>query len=66
MPGVRDEIPKETHKKYGGAARKIEIGAIGKHGSFVRIPFSEIPDGGPAMEGRFERRPGRMSKKIEN
>ena len=46
MPGMRKEIPKkETQRKYGDAARKNEIGAIGKHGTFTRMPFSEIPEG---------------------
>ena len=45
--GMRKEIQKEeTYNKYGYAARKIEIGAIGEHGAFIRIPFSGIPDGG--------------------
>ena len=47
MPGMRKEIPKEeTQKQIWGASRKIEIGAIGKHGTFIRIQFSEIPEGG--------------------
>ena len=47
MPGMRKEIPKEeTQNKYGDAARRIEIGAIGKHCTFIRVPFSEIPEGG--------------------
>ena len=47
MPRMRKEIPKEeTQKnKYGDAARKIEIEAIRKHGTSIRIPFSEIPEG---------------------
>ena len=51
---MRKKIPKEeTFIKYlgwgvcvWGAARKVEIGAIGKHGDFRRIHFSGIPDGG--------------------
>ena len=46
MPGMRKEIPKEeTYNKYGDAARKIEIEAIEKHGTFIRIPFGQIPTG---------------------
>ena len=34
MPGMVKEIQKaETYNKYGDAARKIEIDAIGKHGA---------------------------------
>ena len=32
-PGARWEIPKGGLRKYGAAARKIEIEAIGKHGA---------------------------------
>ena len=47
MPGMRKEIPKEeTFNKYGGAAREVEIEAIGKRGFLRRIHLSEIPDGG--------------------
>ena len=54
MPGAGKEIPKEeTYNKFGDAARKIEIGAIGKHGTFARIPFAEIPNGASVIEGRF-------------
>ena len=46
MPGMRKEIPKEeTYNKYGDAARKIEIEAIEKHGTFIRVPFEQIPSG---------------------
>ena len=42
------EITKEeTYNKYGDAASEIEISAIGRHGGFGGIPFSEIPDGVP-------------------
>ena len=37
---------KKRKNKYGDAKRKFEIVAIGKHGTFIRIPFSEIPEGG--------------------
>ena len=48
MPGMWGGVQKEdTYNKYGGAAGKIEIDAIAKHGKFTRIPFSGIPDGGP-------------------
>ena len=48
MPGMRKRIPKEeTQNKYGGASRRIELEAIGENGTFVRVPFSEIPEGGP-------------------
>ena len=51
---MRKEIQKEeTQNKYGGAERRIEIEAIGKHGAFIRVPFSEIPEGGSLIEGRF-------------
>ena len=44
MPGMGKEIPKEeTYNKYGDAARKIEIEAIEKHGTFIRVPFDQIP-----------------------
>ena len=33
--------------------REIEIGAIEKHGTFVRIPFGRIPIGESLTEGRF-------------
>ena len=40
MPCIGEEIPKETtYNKYGDASGKIEIGAIGIHGAFARIPF---------------------------
>ena len=51
---MRKDIPKEeTQNRYGGAARKIEIEAIGKQGTFIRIPFSEIPEGETLREGEF-------------
>ena len=54
MPGMRMGIPKEeTYYKYGEDDRKVEIEAIGKHGTFGRIPSSEVPDGEPLTEGRF-------------
>ena len=54
MPGMRKEIPKEeTYNKYGDAARKIEIEAIEKHGTFIRVPFEQIPSGESLIEGRF-------------
>ena len=47
MPGMRKEMTgEETHNKYGGDAREVEIDAIGKHWALVGIRFSEIPDGG--------------------
>ena len=53
MPGMRKAIRKEeTQNKYGDDARKIDIGAIGEHGTFIRIPFSEIPEGS-LIGGRF-------------
>ena len=54
MPGVGKEIPKgETYNKYGDAARRIEIEAVGKHGAFTRFPFGRIPIGASLIEGRF-------------
>ena len=54
MPGMRGEIPKgETYNKYGDAARKIEIDATGDSGTFIRVPFSEIPDAESLVEWRF-------------
>ena len=45
MPGTLKEIPKEeTYNQYGDAPRKIEIDEIGKHGAFIRVPFSGIPE----------------------
>ena len=42
MPGMRKEIPKkETYNKYGDAARKIEIEAIGKTWHFCPNSFCE-------------------------
>ena len=53
MPGMRKEIPKEeTRNKYGDAAREIEIDAIVKHGAFIRVPFSGIPEGDGSIGGR--------------
>ena len=47
MQGAREGIPKEeTYNKYGDAARKIEIGEIGKQWGFYTAPFSGIPEGG--------------------
>ena len=46
MTGMRKGITKEeTQNKYGDASRRIEIEAIGKHGTSIRIPISEIPEG---------------------
>ena len=46
MPGIRKEIPKEeAFGEYGEDSRKVEIDAIGKHGSFRGIHVSGIPDG---------------------
>ena len=54
MPGMRKEIPKEeTYNKYGGAARKIEIEAIEKHGTFIRVPFGQIPLSGITHRGKI-------------
>ena len=54
MRGAVKGIPKgETYHKYGGAARKIEIGEIEKHGAFIRIPLGQIPTGESLFEGRF-------------
>ena len=54
IPCMWEEIPKEeTQYRYGGAARKIEIASIGKHGTFIRIPFSEIPEAESVISGRF-------------
>ena len=54
MRGMRTGIPKEeTYKKYGDAARIIEIRALGKHDAFDRVGVSEIPGGVAVMEGRF-------------
>ena len=40
IPGMRKEIPKEeTKNKYGDASRRIEIAAIEKHGTCIRVPF---------------------------
>ena len=51
MPGMRKEMQKEeTFSKYGYAARKVEIGDIEKHGTFRRVNFSGIPDGGSLVE----------------
>ena len=76
---MRKEIPKgETYNKYGDAARKVEIGAIGKHGAFKMPHFSEIPEAGSLIEGLFAHtvqisrfrpvvnRPELMLVKIEN
>ena len=50
--GMRKEIPKEeTYNKYGGAARKIEIGRSKKHGTFIRIPFGRIRIDESLIEG---------------
>ena len=54
MRWARKEIPKEeTYNKYGGAARKIEIEAIEKHGAFIRISPGQVPIGESLIEGRF-------------
>ena len=38
MAGTRQGIPNgETFNKYGGAARKVGIDAIGEHGDFERM-----------------------------
>ena len=40
-------IPKEaTYGKYGDAARKIEMRAIGGHGDFARMPYRKYRMGG--------------------
>ena len=46
--GWEKEIPKE--ETYSA---KIEIEAIEKHGTFVRIPFGQIPIGESLIEGIF-------------
>ena len=52
---MRKEIPKEeTRNKYGDAARKIEIEAIGKHGAFIyEYFFSDIAEGEMVRECEF-------------
>ena len=42
-----------AYNKHGAAARKIEIEAVEKHGAPDRISFSQIPNGGSLIEGRF-------------
>ena len=46
MPGTRGEIPKEAYDKYGDAAGKIEIDAVGKHGAFYEFLSREFRRGG--------------------
>ena len=54
MHGAGEAIQKEeTYNKYGGAARRIEIEAIGEHGTFVRTLATEIPEGEVVIDGRF-------------
>ena len=54
MPGMRKEMPiGETFSKYGDSARRVEIESIEKHGTFIGIHLSEIPDVGSLIEGRF-------------
>ena len=48
MPGITEAIPiGETYNKYGDTARKVEIGAIGKHGGFSRSPYRGYRVGNP-------------------
>ena len=53
MPGMGEEIPKGAYNKYGDADRKVAIGSIGKHGTFMRIPYADITDGGSLIERRL-------------
>ena len=47
------EIPREeTQNKYGDAARNIEIGAIAKHYTFIRIQIQRYRNG-DLREGEF-------------
>ena len=39
MPGAAGVPKEETYNKYGGAAGKIEIEAIEKHGILWRYPL---------------------------
>ena len=40
IPCMGKEIPKEEpYNEYGDTAREVEIGSIGRHGGFLRIPF---------------------------
>ena len=44
MHGAGKEIPKEeTYSKYGDAARKIEIGAIGNMALLPEFPLAKFP-----------------------
>ena len=54
IPGMGKKFRKQKlATNMGDAAGRIEIGDIEKHGTFVRMPFSEIPVGAPLIEGRF-------------
>ena len=62
--GMGEEIPKGgTKNKYGEAARRIEIGKIGKTVNFTRIPFSEAPEGDNKRRGICLRNGKKTNKK---
>ena len=54
MPGIMKEIPKgDTYSKYGDSARKVEIGAIGNHGTFFAKSICGYTCGRILNWGRF-------------
>ena len=48
--GIQKE---ETYSKYGDDAREIEIESLEKHGTYIRVGISEIPECRAVMEGGF-------------
>ena len=54
MPGMRKEIPKKKHKiNTEMQQEELGLGLLGENGTFVRVHFSEIPEGGVADRRTF-------------
>ena len=53
IPGMGETPKEETYNVYGDSARKIEIWAVGKRGTFFRTPYADIHDGESLIVGRF-------------
>ena len=46
-PGIGTGTPNGACKKYGDSDREVEIVAIAKNGTFLRIPYADIHEGDP-------------------
>ena len=54
IPVMGKEIRQaSTYNEYGDSAMEVGIAEIGNHGTFLRIPYADIPDGESLFGWRF-------------